>query len=178
MEVYQAIQNRRSVRAYNPRPIPEATLHKVLEALRLAPSACNFQPWRFLLVQDPQLRQKVAAASCNQAWMAEAPVIVVACGTPAKAYKKMGGYGSSIDIDLAIALDHLSLAAVAEGLGTCWIGAFDETAVKTLLQIPAEAKVVAMMPLGYPRSDDLNHPVKPGARKKADEIFKINQYQG
>ncbi len=176
MDVLQAIKTRRSVRAYDSKPIPNETLQKVLDALRLAPSACNFQPWRFLLVQDPPLRQQVAAASCSQSWMAEAPLIVVACGYPEKAYKKMGGYANSVDIDLAIALDHLSLAAVEEGLATCWIGAFDETAIKSILRIPPEVKVVAMMPLGYPRTADLNQPVKPNARKNSDDIFKINTY--
>jgi nitroreductase len=177
MEVLNAIKNRRSVRAYADKPIPNQTLQKVLDALRFAPSACNFQPWRFILVQDPALRKEVAASSCNQDWMADAPLIVVGCGFADKAYKKMGGYGNSIDIDLAIALDHMSLAAVAEGLGTCWIGAFDEEKVKAILGIPAAVKVVAMMPLGYPRKDNLNFPVETGKRKKAEEVFKLNRYE-
>ncbi|MBN2375406.1 MAG: nitroreductase family protein [Sedimentisphaerales bacterium] len=177
MDVHQAIQIRRSVRAYEDRPINADSYQKLLDALRFAPSACNIQPWRFLLIEDKQLRLKVATAAKKQLWMAQAAVTVVACGYPQDAYKTMGGYGNSVDIDLAIALDHLSLAATAEGLGTCWIGAFDENAVKEILQIPAEAKVVAMMPVGHPKSTNLNHPVSEQNRKKPQDIFHKNCYR-
>ena len=88
----------------------------------------------------------------------------------------MGGYDNSVDVDVAIALDQLTLAAVAEGLGTCWIGAFDEAKVKSLLGIPKEVKVVAMTPLGYPSSADLNRPMEDGRRKGESEIFSVNRY--
>ena len=176
MEVLEAIKNRRSVRSYDTRPITPESYQRLQASLRYAPSACNFQPWRFILVEDAALREKVAQACKKQMWMAEAPVIVVACGFTRQAYQKMGGYGNSVDIDLGIALDHLSLAAVAEGLGTCWIGAFHEPQVKDLLSIPAEVKVVALMPVGYPASDELNHPVQEGKRKKAKEVFSIDGY--
>ena len=177
MDVHQAIQTRRSVRAYQDKPIDPDTYQKLLDALRFAPSACNIQPARFLLIEDKQLRLKVATAANQQMWMAEAAVTVVACGYPQEAYKKMGGYGNSVDIDLAIALDHLSLTAAAQGLGTCWIGAFDEKAVKEILQIPEDAKVVAMMPVGHPKSAQLNHPVTDQNRKSPQEIFHKNGYR-
>jgi len=148
------------------------------QALRYAPSACNYQPWRFIFVANASLRHEVAQASYNQLWMAEAPIIVVGCGLPGRAYKTMGGYGNSADIDVAIALDHLTLAAVADGLGTCWIGAFDEKQVKRLLKIPWQVKVVAMTPLGYPASPNLNTPIKDADRKDASEIFAIDRYGG
>ena len=176
MEVLEAIKNRRSVRAYDTKPIAPASYKRLKAALRYAPSACNFQPWRFILVEGAELRAKVAQACKGQMWMAEAPVIVVACGFAEQAYQKMGGYGNSIEIDVGIALDHLSLAAVAEGLGTCWIGAFYEPQVKELLSIPAEAKVVALMPVGYPASAELNHPVQENKRKKAEEVFRVDGY--
>jgi nitroreductase len=176
MEVLEAIKNRRSVRSYDTRPIAPESYQQLQAALRYAPSACNFQPWRFILVEEAALREKVAQACKGQMWMAQAPVIVVACGFAEQAYQKMGGYGNSVDIDLGIALDHLSLAAVAEGLGTCWIGAFHEPQVKELLSIPAEAKVVALMPVGYPASEELNHPVQENKRKKAKEVFSIDGY--
>ena len=118
MNVYEAIINRRSVRSYDPKPIPEDSYQRLLCALRYAPSACNIQPWHFTLVKDAQLRQKVAQACNGQTWMAQAPVIVVACGLSSQAYQNMGGQRNSVDIDIAISLDHLSLAAVAEGLAT------------------------------------------------------------
>jgi len=176
MEVLEAIKRRRSVRAYDTRPIAPSLYKRLKAALRYAPSACNFQPWQFILVEDAELRSKVAQACKGQKWMAEAPVIVVACGFSEQAYQKMGGYGNSLDIDVGIALDHLSLAAVAEGLGTCWIGAFYEQQVKELLSIPAEAKVVALMPVGYPASEELNHPVQENKRKKAEEVFRVDGY--
>lgn len=136
MNVHEAIQHRRSVREFSTRPIPTAALARLRDALRFAPSACNLQPWRFVLVSDPQLRKQVARAANEQLFIAEAPLLVVACGFPDEAYPQMGGHSNSVDIDVAIALDHLTLAAVAEGLGTCWIGAFDAVKVKDLLRIP------------------------------------------
>ena len=101
-----------------------------------------------------------------------------AIGLPQRAYKTMGGYGNSVDIDVAIALDHLTLAAMAEGLGTCWIGAFSEPQVKQLQGVPREVKVVAMTPLGYPASADLNRPLEENQRKPEDEIFSTDRYGG
>jgi nitroreductase len=176
MEVLEAIKNRRSVRSYSNKPIPAEVMARLRQALRWAPSACNYQPWRFILVTDERLKQGIVEAAHNWSWLAQAPVIVVACGFPEEAFKKMGGYGNSIDVDLAIAVDHLTLAAVAEGLGTCWIGAFDESAIKPLLNIPDEVKVVAMTPLGYPSRKDLNHPVQEGRRKPESSIFSENSF--
>ena len=176
MNVLDAIRTRRSVRSYAAKPIPAGAMERMRQALRLAPSACNFQPWHFIFVTDAALRREVAKAANSQLWMADAPVTVVGCGFPEQAYKRMGGHGNSIDVDVAIALDHLTLAAVAEGLGTCWIGAFDEAKVKGLLNIPEQLKVVAMTPLGYPSSADLNHPIEGGRRKPEEEIFSTNRY--
>ena len=176
MDVLEAIKTRRSVRSYSSRPIPADVLERMRQALRYAPSACNFQPWQFIFVTGQELRRKVAKAAHDQSFMAEAPVTVVGCGLPDRAYKGMGGHGNSTDVDVAIALDHLTLAAVAEGLGTCWIGAFDEGKVKRLLEVPKQVKVVAMTPLGYPASADLNHPLDESDRKPAAEIFSSERY--
>ena len=176
MNVLEAIKNRRSVRAYADRPLPREVFQKLCDALRFAPSACNYQPWQFILVQDPDLREQVAQACKKQMWMAQAPLIVVACGFPEQAYKGMGGSKNSVEIDLAIALDHLSLVAVSEGLGTCWIGAFDEQSVSQLLNIPAGQYPVALMPVGYPKSEGLNTPVNDTQRKTSREIFIENSY--
>jgi len=176
MDVHQAIRCRRSVRSYSPRPVPEAVMERMRAALRSAPSACNFQPWHFIFVTDADLRRKVAQACCDQFWMAEAPVIIVGCGLPQTAYKHMGGRHSSVDIDVAIAIDHLTLAAVSEGLGTCWIGAFDEQQIKQLLGIPPTVKVVALTPLGYPASADLIAPLEEGRRKPAAEVFSSDRW--
>ena len=99
MTVLDAIRNRRSVRAYDARPIPAPVLQRMKEALRLAPSACNFQPWRFVLVRDGELRRKIAEASCGQLFVAQAPVLVVGIGFPDKAFKGQGGSGNDRDAD-------------------------------------------------------------------------------
>ena len=176
MDVLTAIKTRRSVRSYSPRPIPADVLDRMRQALRYAPSACNFQPWHFIFVADADLRRQLAQAAFDQLWIAEAPLVVVGCGVPQQAYKHMGGYGNSVDVDVAIALDHLTLAAVADGLGTCWIGAFDEKPVKRLLGIPQAAKVVAMTPLGYPAAPDLNAPLTDDRRKPPTEVFSTDRY--
>ncbi len=176
MDVMTAIQTRRSVRAYRPDPIPPDVLERVTDAMRLAPSACNHQPWHFILVTQPGLIKKLAHAARDQMFLTEAPVLIVACGLAAQAYPRMGGYWNTADIDVAIAMDHLTLAATGAGLGTCWIGAFDERPVKELLGIPSEAKVVAMTPLGWPREADLLYPIGPGQRKNRDEVFSHDRY--
>jgi nitroreductase len=178
MDVLEAIRTRRSVRAYSARPIPDEVMRRMRQALRSAPSARNSQPWHFILVTDHQLRQELAKAANDRLWMAAAPVTVVACGLPEQAFKKMGGYGNSVDVDVAIAVDHLTLAAAGDGLGTCWIGAFDEAAAKRALGVPEAVKIVAMTPLGYPASADLNHPLEESRRKPEAEIFSANRYDG
>jgi nitroreductase len=177
MDVLEAIRTRRSVRSFAPRPILPAVLERMRQALRAAPSACNFQPWHFIFVMEAQLRHRLAQCANDQFWMADAPVIVVACGLPEQAYKHMGGYGNSVDIDVAVAVDHLTLAAVAEGLATCWVGAFEEERVKHLLAVPASAKVVALIPLGYPSAADLNTPLEDARRKPAAAVFSTDRWQ-
>jgi len=149
MDLYEAIKERRSIRSYKGEDIPEDVLGRVLDAARCAPSANNIQPWKFIIVKDKDLRGRVAECCWNQRFIAEAPVVIVACGLPTTS--KIGGYQSSVYVDVAIAVDHLTLAARAEGLGTCWIGAFDNAKLKQLLNIPKEVNVVVVTPLGYPK---------------------------
>ncbi len=171
MDVFEAIRKRRSIRAYSSQPIPDKTMRKLRQVLRSAPSACNYQPWYFIFVTDAALRRKLGEYSNGQLFIADAPVIVAACGYPEHAYKRMGGYGNSVDMDLAIAIDHLTLAAVAEGLGTCWIGAFDEQKIKQLLKVPGNLKVIALTPLGYPADEGMIRPLDESLRKPETEIF-------
>ena len=171
MTVMDAIRRRRSIRAYRADPIPPEVEERLREALRLAPSACNNQPWRFLLVRHPARRNEVAAVCRDQKWLADAPLLVIACGLPSDAYPRMGGNGSSLDIDVAIALDHLTLAATEEGLGTCWIGAFHEGRLKQCLGIPDSVKVVALTPVGYPADPQAMVTAVAKRRKAAGDIF-------
>ncbi len=150
MSVLRIIKERRSVRRYKPDPIPPEALLRVLEAARFSPSGKNLQPWKFILVRDSQVKRRLAEASVGQSFIAGAPIVVVACGFPDECYSRMGNYMKSWPVDVAIALEHLILQAQEEGLGTCWIGAFEEKEVKRILQIPDNVKVLALTPLGFP----------------------------
>ncbi len=163
MDVIEAIRRRRSIRSYQDRPVEEEKLLAVLEAGRLAPSASNRQEWRYIVVRDPGMRARLADAASSQKFVGQAPVVLVACAKT-DGYKMPCGE-PCYPIDVAISLDHITLKAAEEGLGTCWIGAFDQPAVKKLLGIPEEIRVVQLMPLGYPAGE-------PAARSRLsfDEI--------
>lgn len=148
MDVFEAIKKRRSVRSYLDKPLEEEKLNAVLEAGRLAPSASNRQEWRFIVVRDAEVKRKLGEAANGQSFVGEAPVVIVACAVTDGHVMLCGQL--SYPIDVAIALDHISLAAVEQGLGTCWIGAFNERKVKEILGVPEEVRVVELMPLGYP----------------------------
>lgn len=154
MDIYEVIKTRRSIRSYKPDPIPEDKLRRVLEAVRLAPSGNNRQPWKFILVKDEKLKEQLVPLCYNQSFIASAPMVVVACGY--NIHYNRGGYMGDLSmvVDVAIAVDHLTLAARAEGLGTCWIGSFDNEEVKKLLHIPGEVQVVALTPLGFPKKEE------------------------
>ncbi|MCW3997835.1 MAG: nitroreductase family protein, partial [Candidatus Bathyarchaeota archaeon] len=158
MNVFDAIKKRRSIRSFLETPVEEEKLNAVLEAARLAPSAKNFQEWRFIIVKNRKVREKIAQASNEQTFIGEAPVVIVACAVT-------DGYVLSCGqlcypIDVAIALDHISLVAVELGLGTCWIGAFNEKKVKQILGIPEEVRVVELMPLGYPSFEGVKDKIR------------------
>ena len=148
MNVYEAIEKRRSIRAYKNRPVEQEKLDRILEAARQAPSASNRQEWRFVVVRDPELRQSLMAAAGNQGFVGEAPVVIACCAETDNHVMRCGQL--CYPIDVAIAVDHLTLAAAEEGLGTCWIGAFNEREAKDILGIPESVRVVQLLTLGYP----------------------------
>lgn len=165
MDVFEAIKTRRSVRKYRPESIPDEKLEIIFEAARLAPSAGNRQPWRFVVVQDPDRKKALAEVANNQSFLSGASTIVAAISDPeasARWHEK----------DTMIALEHIVLAATALGYGTCWIGAFDEDAVKHLLKIPARMKVVALLPIGVP-----DEKPSPRPRKELSEIFYRDEWE-
>ena len=171
MDFYEVIKKRKSVRKYKSDPIPEEVVNKILEAGRIAPSAKNIQPWRFIVVKNPDIKKKVAEACRGQLWIADADLILVGCILEKIAWGRMGGYMSSGPVDLGIALDHMILAAANEGLGTCWIGAFVEQDVKDILQVPEDVKVMALTPIGYPAEEP-----KDRGRKDQKEIVSYDKY--
>jgi len=166
LDFYEVIRTRRSMRSFKPDPVPEEVLRRVLDAARIAPSGSNRQPWKFILVREKGLKDELVPLAGGQKFIAEAPIVVVACGIDIR--HNRGGYmgDMSMLVDVAIAFDHLTLAARAEGLGTCWIGSFDNNGIKDLLKIPQDANVVALTPLGYPRGVF----AEPGPRKGLKEI--------
>ncbi len=147
MELMDAVRGRRSVRSYLEQSVEEEKLQAVLEAGRLAPSARNMQDWKFIVVRDQATRRKLAKAARDQQFVGEAPVVIAACGTSDLV---MTCGQPAYAIDVAIAVDHMTLAAQSLGLGTCWIGAFYEDQVREILGVPANIRVVALLPLGYP----------------------------
>jgi nitroreductase len=165
MSFHDLIRARHSVRGYIPDPIPEEVLLRVLEAGRLAPTACNLQPIQLVVVTDPETRARMQAANRHD-WFWSAPVILVGCAEPAKAWTRGDGWNAA-EVDLAIVMDHVILAATQEGLGTCWVCAFNEANAKAILGIPPEVRVVAMTPLGYPSA-----PPRPTARKHLGELVR------
>lgn len=168
MNIFEAIQTRRSVRSYKPEDVPEEKVKKVLEAARLAPSAHNAQDWKFVVVKDAKKRKQLSRAA-GQSFIAEAPIIIVAVGLEPNHI--LSSEVPAYAVDLAIALDHITLAAVEEGLGTCWIGSFSQQAVKDILNIPPECKVAALLPLGFPADKP-----KPKIRKNLEEIISFDNF--
>lgn len=167
--VLEAIKKRQSVRSYQDKEIPEDVLQQVLEAGRLAPSASNGQHWKFIVVKDENLRKKMVPACKNQKFVGDAPVVIVGCGTDPDYVMTCGEHTYSID--LAIALDHMSLEAASLGLGTCWIGSFYQDQVKEILSIPEGVRIVDLLTLGYPEKLG----TKTG-RKLLSEIVCYNKY--
>ena len=163
MEFKEVIEKRESIRDYEDKPIPQDKLLRVLEAARLAPSGSNRQPWKFVVVKDRQTRQKLAQAAEGQTFVGKAPVVIAAVATMPELVMICGV--AEYPVDLAIAVDHLTLAAVDEGLGTCWIGAFSQEKVREILKIPKSCQTVALLPLGFPKQ-----PGRPKVRKSLDEI--------
>jgi len=148
MDVMKAIQSRRSIRAYDARGVEDEKLMRILESGRLSPSAGNRQERRFVIIKDAKTRKLLSEAARNQAFVADAPVVIAACSVESEYVMSCGQL--AYPIDTAIAVDHMTLQAVEEGLGTCWIGAFDEKKVKEILRIPDNVRVVALLPVGYP----------------------------
>ena len=148
MDVLKAIRSRQSIRVYDSREVEEDKLLRVLDAGRLSPSAGNRQERRFIVIRDANTRKLLCEAASNQKFVAEAPVVIAACSVENEYVMACGQLAYSIDT--AIAVDHMTLQAVEEGLGTCWIGAFDEKKVKEILHIPDDIRVVSLLPLGYP----------------------------
>lgn len=165
------IEKRKSIRSYKPQDVEEEKLNYILQAFRKAPSAKNLQPWKLIIVKDKKKISDLSIACNNQTFLSEAPILIVACAKEDEAYGVMGGYMNSYSVDIALALEHLILAATEKGLGTCWIGAFKEKLVKDLLDVPDNVRVVAITPVGYPAVEG-----RIRGRKPISEIVCYDKY--
>lgn len=164
MSFQELLRNRYSVRAYDSRPVEEEKLARVLEAARLAPTAANRQPFRVIVV-PVKGREAELGRVYGRPWFVQAPVVLCVCAVPGESWvRKYDGWNAA-EVDAAIAMDHLILAAAEEGLGTCWIAAFDPKAAREVLELPERIVPVAFTPLGYPADSP-----QPKKRRPLDEL--------
>lgn len=166
MEFYDVVRQRRSIRSYRPDPVPEESLKRIAEAVLCAPTACNRQPFRLILIKKREKRLAVGA-SYKGAWLCEAPIIAVMVGRESEAWRRLEG-DSIVDVDAAIAMEHFVLAAAAEGLGTCWICAYDRAQADRALGLPAGERTVALSPLGFAAAEP-----RPFTRKPLEQILEV-----
>jgi nitroreductase len=180
MTILEIIKKRRSVRDYLDEPVEKEKILKCLEAARLAPSACNAQPWKFIVVDDLDLKNHLCKSAFRgiykmNIFAQKAPVIIAVVSEKEKFLAKIGGFLRNTSyylIDLGIACEHFILAATELGLGTCWLGWFNEKQVKAVLNIPKDKKVDVLLSLGYPKEDKLS----PKQRYTLEEISVFNRY--
>jgi nitroreductase len=151
MDFYELIRNRESIRNYDPnRPLDQKVITRILEAGRLAPSAANRQPWRFLVISSPEMLEKVRPCYSGS-WFHEAPHILVVVGDKNKSWvRERDGY-NSIETDVTIAMDYMILAAEFEGVATCWIAAYNPDILRAALSLTENELVFSITPLGYPK---------------------------
>jgi len=184
MDLFEAIRTRRSIRKYTSQPVEDDKLDAVLEAVRLAPSWANMQCWRMVVVKDGVVKEKISDLSYVESFfapkgykanpskkaLAEAPVVIVLCAEPQQSGSLWGQ--SYYLVDAGIAAENLMLAARAQGLGTVFVGVYDEVKVKGILNIPATVRIVGMFPIGYPASEQKDGP----PRKPMQEICYRGQW--
>ena len=183
MALLDLIRHRRSIRHFLDKPVEREKLLLCLEAARLAPSASNSQPWKFIVVDDKELKDKLGDAAFSgiysvMSFAKKAPVIVAVVSERAKFLARIGGLfrGTSFYlIDIGIACEHFVLQAEELGLGTCWLGWFNEGAVKSILNVPKDRKIDVMIALGYPDRKKLG---RPHEREPMEEISAFNSYDG
>jgi nitroreductase len=176
MDVLDAIRSYQPCLQFNPRPVPPEKLKTVLAAARLAPSQRNIQPWRFVVVQDDERKRLLAQASNRGKLIAEAPAVIVAFAVEEDIPVTIGGYISAYPLDVAVAVNNLQLAAVAEGLGTVWLIEFNEDKVRSVLHVPEGIHPIGVIPIGYPAEANGSARPPPEGRKSPDEIIAYNEY--
>ena len=169
MEFDELVGHRYSVRAYRSDPVESEKLQQVLEAARLAPTAANRQPFQLIVIRTAG-REEELRRVYNRDWFVQAPLVICACGVRSEAWVRRDGK-SYCDVDIAIVMDHLILAAAALGLGTCWIGAFDPSAAREVLGLPDDVEPIAFTPVGYAADEP-----RPKKRKELAELVRYERW--
>lgn len=167
----QLVADRYSCRSYDAaRPVAKADVERIVEAARLAPSACNRQPWTFIAVTNPDKRRAILSKS--RPAFADAPVLLVACGHHGEAWHRPADSKDHTDVDVSIAVEHICLAASSLGLATCWVCSFDVEAARSQLELPDDVEPIALLPLGYPTDNTI--PSK--NRKSLEDILRWEKF--
>jgi len=181
MEFTDVVKLRKSIRRFSDRKVEDERIEQILECARLAPSWCNKQCWSFVIVRDKERIELLSeTAGKINSWLKKAPIIIVACGDPI-----LNGIHNSIEyftVDVAIAMEHLILSATDLGLGTCWVGGFNEDRIKEILEIPNNMRIVAITPVGYPakkaeiKEDTTRLMLQSEKRKPLNEIVHYDKW--
>lgn len=170
LSVLDVIKARGSIRSYKDKSIPKQALLDILEAARMAQSADNRQPWEFIVLTDPAMKKRLVQAAGNQAFVGDAAAVIVCLANPEES-ASVGPFEGFL-IDLAIAIENMALTAWDLGIGSCWIGAYNEEEVKELLDVPRDLRVMSLLTLGYPDEGP-----GPKYRKDLDEIVHYEKYR-
>ncbi len=171
MEFNTLLNTRESVRNYDPdKPVPQDVMKRIIEAGRLAPSACNYQPYKFIVVSSQEILQKVRACY-RRTWFQDAPHILVITGDRSRAWTRSYDSYNSIETDMAIAMTHIVFAAANEGVASCWVEAYDPAVLRSALNLGAETEVFGITPLGYSRDITPSRKVK--QRKSYNDIVEF-----
>lgn len=172
MKFIELAEQRCSIRSYTERRVSKKMLREVLEAGRMAPTACNYQPFQFVVVQEKENRSALAAGY-PAPWFAEAPVVIAVCIQASQAWKRKNHDDRNyVDVDAAIAADHMILAAAELGLGTCWVGAFDPKIIRKALGVPRSVEPLILLTLGHP-----NEKGRPKTRKPLKELVRYENWK-
>lgn len=173
MSFIEIAKNRYSCRTFKNTPVEDHQLRQVLEAGRTAPSAKNLQPWHFIVIQDNEILNQIKAMY-GQKWLETAPLIIAVCGDHTSGWRRPDGKDHT-DIDIAIATDHMTLAATDLGLATCWVCMFDAMKCSQLLQLPEGIEPMVLLPLGYP-ADEVNPERHQTKRQNLEQMVHTNQF--
>jgi nitroreductase len=173
MDVLEAVRGRRSVRAFRNEDISAESVDKLLDAARWAPSAGNIQPWEFIIIRKPEIKARLVEAALDQSFIGAAPVVIVVCADEDRSSQRYGPRGKTLYClqDTAAAVQNILLTAHSLGLGTCWVGAFDEDETRTILNIPLGTRPVAIIPVGCPDESPSPRSKRPALQTVHHETF-------